>query len=359
MRLPSPVIAVLVAVSLFAFVWACDDHPTAPNPSNSPNPPAPAAPTITRVTLSGPGSVAINEPSQFTAVVQMSDGTTRDVTTDSQTVWRSLNGSILSVSSTGMATGRGSGEASITVSYQNRTAFKTDIIVVPAGTYRVTGVVSDEGVGVDGARVVAWPTQSAETTTTSGGVYRLYGLSGDTEIRVIRAGYLEQKKRVVVDAHQSINFSLSVDGARELVAGIYKMTLTAAPSCSQLPAEARTKTYTAVITQTGPLATATLEGSTFYVSGSRKYNTFKGNVEPGRLTFGLPLSYYYFFYSDWPDVLDRITSSTYFSFYGDIVTTAMPSGYVGALNGNIATFGTNLRLAQSCYSASHQIEFLR
>ena len=56
---------------------------------------------------------------------------------------------VLEVSATGLAKGIGAGEAFINVRYQSRSASKS-VLVLPAGTYRLKGRVTDDGVGLDG-----------------------------------------------------------------------------------------------------------------------------------------------------------------------------------------------------------------
>jgi len=216
MRLPSPAKAVLIAFALSALVWACDDHPTSPDQTN--NTTNPPAPTVFRLNLSGPGTVALNESSQFTVIADMTDGSQKDVTTN-QASWQSSNPSVLSISQfTGLATGLGAGEVSVRAGLNGRFAEKADVVVVRAGTYRVTGSITDEGLPLAGVRVAAWPSQ-LEATTDSFGQYKLYGLSGDTEIQATKTGYVDQKKRLVIGAHQSVSFSMVLNGSRDSVAG--------------------------------------------------------------------------------------------------------------------------------------------
>src|SRR5262245_61737857 len=167
MRNRFSILAALTAVAAAGFVWACDEGPSTPSQTSQSTTQNPPPPAVSSLTLTGPGTVALNETTQFTVTARMSDGTTLDVT--NQAVWRSSNSAVLSVSANGVASGRGSGDVWVTASYSNRVAIKNDVIVVPAGTYRVSGSVTDEGTGIPEAHVDVWPASATSTTTDSGG----------------------------------------------------------------------------------------------------------------------------------------------------------------------------------------------
>lgn len=137
-----------LALALAGLLGACDDAPTRPS-GGGVNPDVPV--TTTRLEIAGPDAVAPGESAQFAATAYQSDGSTRNVTNEAQ--WRSGNPSVLSISANGLATGRERGEAPITAAFAGRTANKSNVFVLPAGTYRLAGAVRDAGVLVSGARV--------------------------------------------------------------------------------------------------------------------------------------------------------------------------------------------------------------
>ena len=238
-----------------------------------------------RIDLTGPAAVPPNDTAQFTSRAFYSDGSQRDVTAEAS--WRAGQTSILTIDATGVATGRAMGETSITASFGGRGATRSDIIVVPAGTYRVMGNIRDAGVIVTDAeiRVMSGPSQGLNTKTTTG-FYKLYGVAGDSEIRVTKAGYEEARRRLIVSNHQRVDFDLTLSNPRDDVAGTYTLKVTAADECrSMLPAEAMSRTYQAVITQTGPRLQVKLQGATFYRSGKVVSDHFLGTVEAARVTF--------------------------------------------------------------------------
>jgi uncharacterized protein YjdB len=58
---------------------------------------------------------------QFTALVQYADGTSKEVTSDADTVWNTSNANIATVSRTGMVTTQGDGIVDITADYKGAT----------------------------------------------------------------------------------------------------------------------------------------------------------------------------------------------------------------------------------------------
>ena len=170
----------IVVASLTA---ACDGEPrraggTAANPVG-PSPGAP--PVVVNVEISGPASIAPGQSVQFTAVARFSDGTSQ---TPSSVRWSSSNTALLRVDTSGLVTaGQQTGEATLSADLTpsglgGATRSSKEILVLPDGTYRVVGVVTDDGTPptpVAGARIeVTGPTPVVAITDWDGR-YRLYG----------------------------------------------------------------------------------------------------------------------------------------------------------------------------------------
>lgn len=348
-----------LALALAGLLGACDDAPT--RPSSGVNPDVPVI--TTRFEITGPDTVPPGESAQFTATAYQSDGSTRSVTNEAQ--WRSGNLRVLSISATGLATGLERGEAPITAGFAGRTATKSDVVVVPAGTSRLVGTVRDAGLPVPGARVeVTAGTGRGLIALTNTVGYRLYGVFGDIEVRVTLAGYQEQRKSVQVTSHQTLDFDLILSRPRDEVSGTYILKVTAAAEChAVLPEEARIRTYTAVLKQDGPRLTVTLEGSKFVVDGSRTLNSFRGTVEPNRVTFVLNGYFADVFYLYLPDVLEQLSTPTLFSVSGSAVTAVSPAGLSGTLSGTIETLQSisvgRFQTIASCRSDGHQFVLSR
>lgn len=107
-----PFVFVPLAITLLAV--ACGkDSPSPTTPSS------PAAPSLAAVSVSGYNGTPINrrdQTVQLSASARYSDGSTRDVTASA--AWRSDNAAVATVSSSGLVTALGDGEATIVADYQ-------------------------------------------------------------------------------------------------------------------------------------------------------------------------------------------------------------------------------------------------
>jgi hypothetical protein len=346
----------LVALAGAVALAACGDGPTRPSGGGNPPPPAP---TLIRIEVGGPATVAPGETAPFTATGHYSDNSTQNLTSQPGISWQSTNTRVLAIAQTGVATAGERGEASIMARFANRSAAK-GVLVLPSGTYRLAGTVTDTGVPIMGARVEV--THGPATGLVAiASPYRLYGVSGDTEILVTRDGYKDERRRVQVDSHQTANFELTLSAPRENVEGTYTLTVTANQDCRVvLPEQARVRTYTAVLKQQGPRVTVTLEGPEFYSDGRRVYNSFSGTLEGDRLSFVLAEPYYSFYY--FPDVMEVFASSptVYLYLAGTVTTGRSGSGRSGPLSGSIVTVQPlRFTTLASCSSGSHGFELLR
>jgi len=237
-------------------------------------------------------------------------------------------------------------------------------MVLPQGTYRLKGSVVNEGRAVPDAEVavVAGPAAGLATTTTGVGGYRLYGVSGDTEIRVRKPGYVEQSKKVTVTSHQDLHFQLELAAPRENVDGRWTLTVRAAPACAgKLPPEILERRYSAVLTQAGAKVTARLEGPAFYTRGTWTQNTFTGIIEAERLIFTLTPSFFYYTYDTIPAVFEEIAPGQFFSMSGTAEMTGEGSRRSGRLKGTIEIRGAPPQVTPtaSCPSDDHVFELTR
>jgi hypothetical protein len=272
---------------------------------------------------------------------------------------------VLTVSADGIATGLNPGEVFLSVSLGTRSFshLSKRVLVLPPGTFRLSGSVRDDGNSVPDARVtvIEGSTTGMATTTDTVGAYRLYGVSGPTDIAVTKPGYVEQKRELTVTSNnQFLNFNLTLSGSREDVGGTYTLTIIAAPECaSRLPAEARERRYEAVLAQAGPEVTARLEGATFYTSGNRRYNTFLGVVQPPGLRFWVSGGgYFYYDGNRAGDVVEQLTASTYFSLWGSLAVTGSSARRSGTLDGEIQVIGPppGFNPIAWCQSTGHRVE---
>lgn len=355
-----------LAIVFAAILTACGDSPIAPPPPTvgQPNP----VTAVSRVEITGPGEMPPGSTQQFRATAHFVDGTSRDVTNDA--LWISSRVGVLTVAR-GLATsGPTLGESRIRASF-NGPFGESDVIVVPPGTYRVMGMVTEaagNGYGVSDAQVeAATPAGVLSTRTLVTGEYRLYGVAGVTEVRVTKTGYQPLVRSINMARHDRVDLELRFEQTRPNLAGTYALTIAADPACgSQLPDDVMSRRYTAVITQKGPQLTVKLQGGTFANEISGVRDKFLGSVETGRPEFRLQdffddglcgvsgPSHECFFVAD---VVEELGASTYFNPTGTVVATESGSTISGALDGTIYVRGpqaSKYPVTASCKSSSHR-----
>ncbi len=350
-----------IALALANLLGACDEGPTRPSPSSGPPGAPPAGPVTNNVVIVGPDTLPPGQSAQFSAIAHQSDGSTQDVTTEA--VWQAWNPSVVTIWPTGLAIGGAPGDSGITVNARGRST-STQVIVVPAGTYRLAGAVKDAGYGVGGARVeiTAGTGRGLAVSTDPAGAYRIYGVAGPIEVRVNRNGFQEVRRSLEVTGHQVADFDLVLSRPRAEVSGTYTLTVIAAPECrAALPEQARIRTYNAVVIQDGRLLTVTLGGSNFYTSHNQAFNRFRGAVEPENITFQLggSLSYYY---GTRYDVIEALDTTTLLAMTGGVVSTVSAGRLSGALSGTLETLreaSGRFETVSSCTSSGHQFVLAR
>jgi hypothetical protein len=246
-----------------------------------------------------------------------------------------------------------------------------EVIVVPRGTYRVVGLVTEAGGPpgpVIGATVAVTAGLGAGLVTTTGedGRYRLYGVAGDVEVRITKDGYWPHAQQYRIADHEMLNAQLELLNPRRDVSGTYALTIAAAEACrAELPEELRQRNYTAVLTMPGNQLDVQLRNATFAGPGGRG-GRFGGRAEPTQLLFVLspfqPDSYAYYglFFGD---VVERLTDSTHLVVSGHARAPESGSGFSGTLNGSITVFWGGLRsfpsVAAECRSAAHRFALQR
>lgn len=346
--------AVAVLTSLLAGCGGSDGAPT--RPSTLPSQPTA---TIVRVVVEGPQSVVPGGAAVYAARAQMSDGSSRDVT--GEVAWSTAGMPVLSISASGLASaGLERGFAIIEARIGGH-LWSKEVIVVPAGTYVLYGEVRATGIGVANARVEVVGGLAAPPFTTFNGIYRLFGVAGDTRIRVTAAGYEPVEKTVSIAGYgERLDFELTPSIPFHDLSGTYRLTIGAAAACrGLLPEEARARTYTAVLAMEGRRVTVRLDGARFYVNTSGSGNRFSGVVDPNRVTFTL----HWYDDSDgtglyYPDVFEQLAPSTALAVMGSVVLTPSATGLSGALDGSMEILREDgpyqFSLQAACGSTGHQ-----
>jgi hypothetical protein len=355
----------LVMLGIGLVIIACDS-PTGPPP---PTPAAPPVPTVKALTINGRTRIAPGETEAFEAIAQMSDGTTPVYT--SQVQWQTSNSSWLSIVPTsGVATARAVGDVFVYASYRGVRG-TSSVIVVPTGTYRLTGKVLESGLPVQGALVKITSGQGSglSRNTDVNGDYRFYGVAGPVDVEITKSGYTTITRSIVVSRDETVDVTdFTQTAGVASFAGVYTLTIAIAGDCRPAPPtaqfpEPRTRTYTAAVTQNGPVLHVALSGADFLIQNGRG-NAFDGRVEPNGVTFSLgslgASAYYYFYYAlGLPDVVEKRSGTEYLAFLGKAFTTSSPSGLSGQLSGAAVLFtqpspGGVSSVRVQCLSYQHQ-----
>jgi hypothetical protein len=298
MRLQTIAKTLLIAL-VGAFFAGCGDAPTNPSPgivvdpTLSTPPPGPTGPLGPSLQIEGPDVVPLGQTVQFRLIARLADGSQRDVTEAG--TWTPGWGPAVTIEGPGQVHGSSPGENQIEARFEDHQDDK-QVLVVPAGTYRLVGRVLEADVpsaGVVGATVEVSSGTGAGRVfahTDTYGFYRLYGVAGPTTLRVSKEGYEAVDHTLVVeDNYQEQEITLRLRAPRVQVAGTYTLTIRAAQKCGvglgpdNLPQEVRVRTYAAVVQQDGPTLAVTLTSASLI----RGQTEFRGWVEPGRVVFDL------------------------------------------------------------------------
>ena len=356
--------AVCATILVAMGVASCDSRERSPvAPSTAPQPAIPPPPGAFRLDLTAP-SIAPGDSVQLTAKAVKSDDSVEDVS--SRALWSSSNPRVLEISSEGVARGVARGEAMITVRYQSRNA-STRAFVLPPGTYRLGGAVTDSGFPVVGAVVaVIGGTGEGLTAITDGdGQYALYGVRDRVRLHARVEGYANRIEEVEVTDHRTLSFEMLPDQRRADLSGSYRLTLTRTGCLFGSGAPPDNRSYDATVTQDGPRLSVTLSGADFIVSRDRG-NRFTGVVDGGnRVTFviGDPIYYYEYYFAGKYDLAERLSDTSALLISGNVTAGASSRGISGTLNGAFMVSQTGGRfgpvIQASCYGTAHRFEMVR
>ena len=329
-------VATLSTAVFAASIVSCDKSPTAPVRVQELPPPDP---TVQSIRIEGPLGLTPGGTAQYTVTGQLSNGSTRDVTGTS--TWRSSDSYVLSIASGGGAVAAKPGQVVLAAENSGRRA-GIDVLVLPPGTFRLTGTVSEAGTPIADAAVDLLEGSRAVKSTRSDdtGMYRLFGVAGNIEVRASKAGYITQVNRLTVSGHSALDFGLAPDKAAG-VDVMYTLTLTASAGCPasgyrSLPLEVRTRKYTARVREIGGRLEVELSDAAL-LRGS-----FAGQVQGSRVTFDLrgienPPFYYYFPELErTTDVLEQVSPTQIFEAVGQVDATVSQKSISGALKGLLA-----------------------
>lgn len=365
MRAKSRFIAFAAVAVLAVAVVSCGDDPNPVRPSSPGATPPTVTPAVTRVDTVIPASMEPGASVQATARATMSDGSSRDVTSEAQ--WSSSNTGVVRAGSTGVLAAGTRGEAVVVARHSGRSS-SGHILVLPTGTFRLTGRVADTGVPVDGVRVevIGGTGQGLSAVSNAAGDFALYGVGGRVTLHSKKQGYVNRTQDVDVTSNQSVNVDMQFDGPRAQLEGKYTLQITAQGCAGRIPDAAVTRTYDASVAQAGPRLTVTLSGADFIVTNGHG-NGFVGTAVGGdRVVFSLNsgfVYYYYYYYGSGDfDIVERLTPTSVLMFSGTATANNTGSGLSGSLSGMV---GISQRLtvpffpSSTCFSPSHRFEMRR
>jgi carboxypeptidase family protein len=375
MRYPSLVGGVAVVIAVVGLMAACDgDRQPAPIAGPSAN----AQPVFVGVEISGPASIPPGQSAQFTAITRLSDGTSQAATS---VRWSSHAG-LIRVDPTGLATAvQRTGEdilyADLTSTTGGVRRGSREILILPDGTYRMTGVVAENDAPttpVVGARIEVTNGTPVDAITDWNGRYVMYGVGGTADIRVSKEGYQPHVQRLQLVEHGIQNFQLALSGARLDLAGEYTLAIDVECATSTpVPEDLRHRSYAAVLTQNGSTVELVLtEFSRFRVNGAGRGDRFSGRADATGATFNVGENFwpYYPPYDPrtYPNVVERIPDGTFLVVDGLARTRGTRTRLSGDLDGfalhYASVFPTALPSRSgttlgTCFSRAHRFTLTR
>lgn len=330
-------LVITAAISL-----ACEDRksPWAPDVSTG----------VTRVELEGPADVAPGQTASLRAMAIFGTGGRVDVTDTA--VWGTSSASVLAVTAPGVVAGLERGEATISARYSGIRAVRR-ILVLEPGTYRLTGRVLWGAEPVAGARVVVSRGigSGLATTSSSLGAFALYGVAGDIDLTISQDGFHAMTRTLAVASHVTADVSLEPSEAPFEMAGDWILTVQAASSCPDWPAEANVRTYRASVTQSGSSISIELRADRWI--WDTPVVRIQGRVLSRTVTIEFP--------GDAVDgawVQEQLPSGNVVQIAGLAQGTASSDGVVGRLSGAI-TLSTPAFARAGCTSAEHAFRLAR
>ena len=354
--------------TVLAVAVACGDDDSGKPPAGPTGPWADNHLSVTGVEIAGPASIPQGQSAQYTATARMSDGSVR---APKSVKWFSTQPALFQVSASGLVTAtqvRGEAALMVEVVVQNGkapTRVGRDLLVMPDGTFRMVGTVTEaeaNGIAIGGVRVEARVAEDGPVatfaTSAPDGRYKLYGVPGDSYLRVWKDGYVTATDHLRIGAHETRNIQLRVDGGRASVAGDYTMTVDAGSTgCSRsaLPEDLRRRTYDATVTQNGPRLEVRLTSPAFALDGQGRGNRLTGvaSSTQARLTmadFGWP--YYSPTAPTHPDIAERLPDGTTLVVAGEANLSQTADGWSGTMLGYMSQYDggnfPNVRYLSGC-----------
>ena len=160
------------------------------------------------------------------------------------------------------------------------------MVIIPEGTFILNGTITGPGpvnIGMATVAVLGGPLN--QVTADRFGFYELFGVLGTLTLRVSKPGYRDETRTLTVTEDQTFDVRIRPISATICVAGTYGVTLTISPSCSIVPNDQKTRTYTATIGQDMARVNVQLGDAKFVVVSGGEKNSFTGSVLGSTVTF--------------------------------------------------------------------------
>jgi hypothetical protein len=328
-----------------------------------------------------PPQLDADQTIQLSAMAGSTDGTTRDVTTETQ--WQSFDLAVATISGSGLLKGLAPGKTAIQATYGGRKA-SAEVLVLTSGTFILQGSIFEVGNlplagarvevldGPQAGRVVQMPLQLNS--------YEIYGLSGDVRVRATRDGYFAETKTAGMSANRRLDFELRPTTPLAALSGTYRLSVTASNACAaQLRPDLRARVYNAVVRQEGPRLAVTLLGPQFVVGRDARGNGFSGTTQGNTASFSLGGAapfygsyYYYYYYSPSAfDVVELVPQAGWspgqpgtvsLTINGTVTATITASGIAGSLDGSLIQWQSNRGFYSGqafCRAPDHQFVLTR
>lgn len=326
---------------LFVLAAACDS-PTGPSRNGT-------EPGRNRLEIVSSTAIAPQETTDVKAFLAGPNGARQDVT--ARVTWTTSDPAVLSVSSGGRVSGGAVGEATLRAILDDLSA-STTVIVVPAGTFRLAGIVRASGSTsplADAQVQLITASGDVLTTGTAGPAgFRFYGVAGHARLRISRRAFHPYEAEIDIHDHLTHDVSLSpID-----LSGTYTLTLSASSRCRlELPEDLRTRTYTATIVQVGGSLTVTLQGPSSWSFFPGQGDRFTGGFgETNEVIFQLDLI------EEWLQAGSLFPS-------GRMTGTIVEDGLSGLLDGDMKAIVSNEdgrgNRVVTCTAPDHGVVFLR
>jgi hypothetical protein len=377
----------LASYVLLVLGVACGGDDRASPSAPSALPPRPA-PVLSGLRIEGLEQMAPGTDAILKAWARFSDGTETDVTDKVQLTeitvgcFECVTPPILRIGEGGRIHAVAAGEAGLRAYYRQEPYEAIDehhrILVLPAGTFRLTGRISESDSGGQPVANVFVRVDSdagrIEQYATPNGEYRAFGVRGVTRVTATSENHHPVQHRLVVEAHSEVNLEARpiIVRADEAAAIVLRAASDCAPAGAEgaLPEAARHRRYTATLTTardgrvfvrlTGAhFATFPLEG------GGTGGNAFIGNRTSNGFSFGIRGYYNTLDEFSYPDILEQLSETQFLTFQGTTTIAGAGSRLSGPFAGTLAVYPGDIRPGggewwrsreptASCTSAGHE-----